>query len=366
MNDLETIGLGEKVLAVLELGKFTATYKYALFNAILDLCLEKTSASATPPTVLTTRDLASKVIELYWPHARPYEGGKVLRQVGGSRNQAEILRAIEGFRGGSAGGLESLHRARGADPDGWLRLMSTVEWKLIEMPIPRLQVTGREEDRFLYAYNWDQHVRQRDVSAYQRGDSGAFDNRLLLGRGVAEALVRLNGMLRPIIRQEWATIVAGMNHLPESKLEQFLFGIERSALAPVRGPLGTLQNGRCFYCDERLGREVEVDHFIPWVRYADNGLDNLVVTDARCNNSKRDFLAAAEHVERWARRNSTATSELAKIGATLVWERDARRSRAVARATYSRMVDGAKVWKEQSLLVGLEKPRVQRALERWT
>ena len=128
MNDLETIGLGEKVLAVLELGKFTATYKYALFNAILDLCLEKTSASATPPTVLTTRDLASKVIELYWPHVRPYEGGKVLRQVGGSRNQAEILRAIEGFRGGSAGGLESLHRARGADPDGWLRLMSTVEW----------------------------------------------------------------------------------------------------------------------------------------------------------------------------------------------------------------------------------------------
>jgi HNH endonuclease len=42
-----------------------------------------------------------------------------------------------------------------------------------------------------------------------------------------------------------------------------------------------------------------VDHFLPWARYPENGIENLVVTDPRCNNDKRDFLAAAEHVERW-------------------------------------------------------------------
>jgi hypothetical protein len=36
-----------------------------------------------------------------------------------------------------------------------------------------------------------------------------------------------------------------------------------------------------------------VDHFIPWSRHADDGLDNLVAADARCNGQKRDFLAAA-------------------------------------------------------------------------
>ena len=101
---IDPVGFAEKVLALLELGSFSATYKYALFTAIMDLCLESATRPSTDGTVITTRQLAERVVELYWQHAAPYEGGPVLRQ-GGVRtgNQAEILRAISDFRALYAG-----------------------------------------------------------------------------------------------------------------------------------------------------------------------------------------------------------------------------------------------------------------------
>src|SRR5205823_5825838 len=72
----------------------------------------------------------------------------------------------------------------------------------------------------------------------------------------------------------------------------FLFGAERVPLERVRGPIIELREGRCFYCAERLasraGQTPDVDHFIPWSRYPDDGLENLVVAHARCN-AQRDF-----------------------------------------------------------------------------
>src|SRR5213592_5079376 len=43
----------------------------------------------------------------------------------------------------------------------------------------------------------------------------------------------------------------------------------------------------------RASAKPDVDHFIPWSRYPDDGLENLVVAHARCNAQKSDFLAAA-------------------------------------------------------------------------
>jgi 5-methylcytosine-specific restriction endonuclease McrA len=233
------------------------------------------------------------------------------------------------------------------------------------MPIPRLQVAGNGEDRFLYEYGWNQDVSRRRVAAYQAGEVGAFDNRLLLKPDVADGLLRLNGILRPILRREWATMVAAMNGLPESRLEEFLFGATRIPLIEVRGPLAELQGGRCFYCDDALHSAADVDHFIPWARYPDNGLDNLVAARRSCNNRKRDFLAAAEHVERWTVRNVELAGKLQQAAAELKWEREPSRSRAVAVATYFRMSEGAKVWLSGTSLVGLEKARVEKALEAW-
>ena len=342
----DAIALAERVLTLLVEGSFSATYKYALFIALLDLCLEQTSKRGAPPSTLTTRQLAEKTIELYWPHAMPYEGRTVLQQ-GGTHpgSQAEILRAITEYRERHAGSsTELLFRARSRGEREFERLVRLVEWKLIEMPIPRLQVLGGDKERFLYEYHWTKEIQRSEVSAYQRGERSTFDNRLLLRPRVAQWLVQLNGVLRPLIQREWARMVAAKNELPETRLEEFLFGASRISLEGVRAPLREFQSDRCFYCEERLGERSEVDHFIPWSRHPDNGLDNLVVAHHQCNNDKRDFLAAAEHVERWAERTRASAPALDDISQRHGWTRDVQKTFGVARAMYGRLPDDARLW----------------------
>jgi hypothetical protein len=360
----DALALAERVLAILEEGSFSATYKFALFTAILDLCMENTDRHGVPRETLTTRQLAQRVVELYWNHADPYGSHGTLRQ-GGVKvgSQAEILRRIQTDRARWADAhSETAHRARHAHPIEFAALVDFVEWKLIEMPIPRLQVLGGQEDRFLYGYNWSQGIRRSAVSAYQRGLRSDFDNRLLLRPGVAEQLVRLNSVLRPLFRREWAVMVAGMNRLPEAELEDFLFGSERVSLEVVRAPLRDLQDNRCFYCEGAMASRNDVDHFIPWSRYADDGLDNLVAAHAKCNNSKRDLLAAAEHVDHWMERARTCDAALTGLARDRGWPRDLRRSTAVARAVYLRLPANARLWRGPGVFDPADQTRIRRAL----
>ena len=96
-HDQDALALAERVLAILEEGSFSSTYKYALFTAILDLCIEHTDRHGTPrDDAHDPTSWQSEVRGLYWNHADPYGSHGTLRQ-GGVRpdSQAEILRRIE-------------------------------------------------------------------------------------------------------------------------------------------------------------------------------------------------------------------------------------------------------------------------------
>jgi hypothetical protein len=363
-HDQDAIALAERVLAILEEGSFSSTYKYALFIAILDLCIEKTEASGAPPSSLTTRELATKVVELCWKHVAPYGTHGTLRFGGGRGEQAEILRRIEEVR--ARWGDErsdTVFRFQTVHPDKYERLLDFIEWKLIEMPIPRLQRLGRsEEDRFLYEYNWPADMRRSVVSAYQDGAGGVFSNLLWLQPGVAEGLLRLNGLLRPLFYREWAVRVAKLNRLPEAGLESFLFDVDRASMNVVRKPLRELHDNRCFYCYDHISGGADVDHFVPWSRYRDDGLDNLVPAHGKCNNSKRDFLASADHVERWAERTRTRDADLTALARARSWPRNRDRSTAVARAVYRGLPAGTRLWRDPDNFDPVDHPRIRRAL----
>ena len=339
------IAFAERVLNLLDQGSFSATYKYAVLLGLLDLCMERVSASGATPEVLTTRQLAEKVVGLYWPHTVPYPGGhrpEILRQNSGG--QAEIVSAIRRFRE-SVGDdpLAPLPRARAAAPKAFEHLVRHVEWKLVEMPLPKLQRMGRSEAPFIYEIAWeDDGVRLSDVRRYQRDGSGGFDNAIRLLPDVGDYLVQLNGVLRPLVHRHWADLVARFNRLEESRLERFLFGTERTDLGAVRRALLDLQSGHCFYCGRAARGTAEVDHFIPWSRYPDDGLDNLVLADRKCNGAKRDFLASAAHVERWRRR--MAQPPLEEIVSTAGWHRNSATTLGVARAVYTRLPEGFQLW----------------------
>jgi 5-methylcytosine-specific restriction endonuclease McrA len=187
------------------------------------------------------------------------------------------------------------------------------------------------------------------VTRYQSGAATTFDNRVLLKPGVGEYLPQLAGLLRPLIQRRWAAMVAQLNRLEESQLEVFLFGADRTRTARIRTGLWELQERRCFYCDARLREPAHghVDHFVPWSRYPDDSLHNLVVADKLCNGSKSSSLAATEHLVRWARRfaaDSSEYSHLTDLAQRAAWDRDAVRSVSVARAIYLRLPDDARLW----------------------
>ena len=191
-RDTGAIGFAEKLLALLEDGNFTATYKYAVLLGLIDLCLEQACHTGAAPTVITTRQLAEKVLELYWPHTVPFRATQsvVLRQ--NTVGQAEILSAIEHFRTAAdpASGT-SLGQARIRATGLFDKLARRVEWKLIEMPLPRLQVMGNQEHRFVYDIAWSKDIRRADVL---KGTE--FDNRIQLVGAAGEHLVALAGLLR--------------------------------------------------------------------------------------------------------------------------------------------------------------------------
>jgi AAA domain len=95
--------------------------------------------------LITSRQLADKIVEIYWPHTVPFAvhpRATVLRQ--NTTGQAEIVSAIIRFRERHASD-PSVPRwqSRLAAPAKYEQLVRLVEWKLIEMPLPRLQIMGQ-------------------------------------------------------------------------------------------------------------------------------------------------------------------------------------------------------------------------------
>jgi hypothetical protein len=353
----DTITFAEKVLLLLDQGAFSATYKFAVLLAIIDLCLEKSAADGRAPDVLTARDIADKTIELYWRQAEVFagaEGPVLLRQFGGG--QAEVISRIRDFRT-SRGDPPTSHQARLRDPHGYERLLDDIEWKLIEDPLPRLQKFGGTTDRFLYDLDWDEFVRRRDV----RG--GGINTSIRLRPGVGEMLVRLSGLLRPLIQRQWAERVARFNRadVVEYELEDFLFGAPRLTPARLVNGLREIQDDACFYCAERLGR-VEVDHFIPWARHPDDGVHNLVIAHPRCNRAKRDFLAATDHVERWVTRLGQHGADLDQLANEERWASRLERTHSVARSIYLRLREDARLWLVDRSFVTPDLPRLRDVL----
>jgi transposase InsO family protein len=90
---------GEKMLNLLDEGAFTSTYKFALLLALIDLCMERARGDGSAPKTLPTREIAEKIVELYWSQSSPFyhsEGETILLQ--NNRGQAEILSLIRRFR----------------------------------------------------------------------------------------------------------------------------------------------------------------------------------------------------------------------------------------------------------------------------
>jgi hypothetical protein len=65
----------ERLLALLDSGRFTATYKFATLAALIDVCVESVGPDGKAPERVSARRVGRRVLELFWPHALPYTAG---------------------------------------------------------------------------------------------------------------------------------------------------------------------------------------------------------------------------------------------------------------------------------------------------
>lgn len=281
----------QHIQRILAEGVFTATYKYALLLALADIAVERGDDSGAP-LVVKIQEIAEKFVRYYWRQARPYQSrgtadGQILRQNTGK--QAAIVTFVGRHQHST---IAEVRR----DSTAWRALMQDTRKTIVDQPLWKLQMVGGAPFVFLYEHT---------------GSTAEIE---LKGDAVY-CLRQFYSLVYDLVTAAWVRFV---RQLPGNRevlghttdLSEFLFGLERANLERYRQILADVQKRACFYCAGQLGSTSDVDHFIPWSRYPVDLGHNFVLAHARCNNHKRDRLAAVGHLERWVRRNEDHGDEL--------------------------------------------------------
>jgi hypothetical protein len=358
VDDLSTFGVA--LLQLLDEAATNSSYKYALLLALTDAATESIGQRDGPRGSVSTEELTRRVIDLYWPQSYPWphatDGPAVLTAIQ-SKGRSIVDRIIAARE--ALGPRASAREVESRAPAAWTDLLDGVEKILIQYPIPLLQRVGSRRVNLLFNPEaWPLEGKGLPLGAYfrsRRSDGGGFDNRVLFNPGAELHLAQLGPLLRPLIMERWARFTVRANALTGGRsLEDFLFGSDRVSLDQVRAQLRDLQQGRCFYCGTPLARRCHVDHFIPLARSGCNDLFNLVAAHGRCNLQKSDHLAAAPHIERWARRLEDHRGEIHQIAEDLHWAADGSRAHRVAHSTYKLAGGLTQLWVERRTFVPLD------------
>lgn len=332
--------VAERLLQVIDEGQRTATYKLALVLALIDACAERVDQSGRAPATLTTRDVAEHVVRIYYPQVREYVGlsgePTPLRQI--SNKSSVSIAAVLRLR--MAAGDRSLGSAEREQPAEYTKCVEAVEANFARYPLLLLQVLGGVSVPFLYTVDWSDHVTRRQLDR-QPGVLTFVD-------GAADELLRLAPLVRPLVEVHWVREVSKWSKLSveEPHLRHHLFGADRTTFPDwLRSLLRETQQGRCFYCAAPLGsRPTQVDHVLPWSRWPNDAVENLVLADRACNGDKSDRLVVARHVERWLDHVEGRGPVLAERASVHGWETSPERSVALMRAGYAHIPAGSPLW----------------------
>ena len=336
----EPLLLGQRVLAILEHGQRDATYKLATLMALVEHSMENLPERADDPLTIPIPELAHRVLALYWNQVRPFEGHELAQRRTGTRTR--IIDATKALRAASKAGNSrlSLELAMVRAPDAYAEAIDRIALVLIKQPLPRLQkLPGSSAgDTFLY----DDSFLGENVS---RSAVRAHGDAIVLRPGVAAALARLAGLLKPALEMMWVEDVRRMNRFLDSSVPDVgghLFGRERAALAAVRAPYKEVFGPHCFYCRTHLPPDNPIDHVLPWSLVGIDGLANLVLACRRCNGDKSNALPATAFVDRTL--DDARLSALEDIAEELQWPTQRARVLAAARGIYRGQPDGVPTW----------------------
>jgi hypothetical protein len=345
---IDALALGQQVVAVLETGLRTATYKLATLMALVDDSVEYLPAHPEDELAIPITRLAGRVLETYWRQVAPLQGFGSLRQ--SSQPRARVLSAVQRLRDeATVSHICSPAVARERLPRSYDRAVHDIALTLAQQPLHRLQrVMGTAAGRtFLFDDTWlHDHVSWQTIN-----DHGGV---ITMYAGVAAGLARLSGLLKPTLELLWVQDVVKLNAglVEEGQdVAGHLFGRERISLQPVRSALLDTFGAQCFYCDAGLRSSSPVDHVLPWSRVGIDGLANLVASCERCNSDKSNALPALDTVTRVLGRDQIVLGEM---GLEIGWPVQYERVRRAARGLYRGSPAGAPTWQARGTFAPLD------------
>jgi hypothetical protein len=350
--DTDPLALGRRIIDILQSGKKTSTYKLAVLQALIDCSMERVPDDPHASVDVPLDELTHRVIDLYWPQTRPlaWNENRPLRQ---ASEGSAILNAVGDLRiAAKAGPNRLLADAKSDAPDAYDNTFKRVKRTLVRYPLRLLQNVPGSSDTFLYNDEWI----QKNPTLAEIDKPGKA---IQLCPGVAYAMAKLSGLLKPALKWLWADKVWKSNpQLFQGGLDvqQYLFE-DRIPLTRIAPALKKKFGPKCFYCNATAPKVTtfHIDHVLPLSVTKLNGLANLVLACPPCNSSKSDHLPVIEHVERAlgiAASPGMPTREKAvldEIGCAIKWDAQFPRVCRAARGLYRTVGPGAPTWRAVGL-----------------
>lgn len=290
-----------KVERLLSEGRFTSTYKFALLIALTNIAVERGNDSGDKLKI-EIDEIARQYLSLYWNMARPYPRiDTILKQ---NRDAAKPSKMITLLKNETRYGQSSYERLRvyRASRDG---LVTETKRTLTKDVLYRLQTIGTTAESTSHRFLYEHPPTAAECATLKH---------LTLKPGVSACLRRMRGVIVALVQARWARWIRENNEglAADRKLEEFLFGANRTNVAVYAERFYELQSGRCFYSGDKLAKPNagEVDHFIPWSRYPFDSPFNLVLASRKVNNAIRDQLKPLDWRDRWLQRNELRSKDI--------------------------------------------------------
>ena len=246
----------------------SSTYKPALLAAIV----RTVSSGQEPSDRIALDDLAAQYLEMYWSQVVVFR----LRHSPRDSAQPEIVQRITSTS--ARLGIRRLADLPKGDRQSLVGSIGRV------LPV-----------NVLSAFHRSRPIGSPKLFAWEKGW-----RHIELEPG-ARAFIEANSTsLRLVANYYWARFLSRLNAAPYliDKLERPVPA--RSSLAKYARALSVLGEHSCFYCGKGPleGRDLHVDHFIPWTFVFEDRLWNLVVSCTDCNVRKSDRLPDQSSLDR--------------------------------------------------------------------
>jgi len=310
---------------ILQLGKKSSSYKYALLLGIIDYIVENPfEPSKNNFHFIPLFYIAKQYLAYYYPLVleKIPQGTSSKTKLGiavatdidkfiiKNRAKNNFNFSIESSK--SINLLISFIDENNTLPECLIELLNEIKKKIIDQPLKAITNIQNEKESFFsiitkgVSFDQNYETHRNNASGLQKKDYKKIHNwkdlleiektNILLSHQVFLELTNLRFWLRDVVIKRWFQEsvkkykIKNMNMI--TLLDYWKEVPERNSwiMKLYRQLYLDMKISTCFYCDEDLENNFHLDHFIPWSKFPVNSFWNLYPCCVKCNSKKQNII----------------------------------------------------------------------------